>query len=69
MFKKKNMKNYDCFVSQVAAQAGNEVTLVEVNDAALQTGLGRIKTSLQRLTKKLSKVCLVWSRQNWELII
>lgn len=42
-------------IAQVAAQAGNEVTLVEVNDAALQTGLGRIKTSLQRLTKKLSK--------------
>lgn len=42
-------------IAQVAAQAGNQVTLVEVNDAALQTGLGRIKTSLQRLTKKMPK--------------
>lgn len=42
-------------IAQVAAHAGNNVTLVEVNDAALQTGLARIKTSLQKITKKLPK--------------
>lgn len=41
---------------QVAAQAGNSVNLVEVNDNALQKAKSGIQTSLQRVAKKLYKV-------------
>lgn len=42
-------------IAQVAAQAGNSVNLVEVNDGALQKAKGGIQTSLQRVAKKLYK--------------
>lgn len=41
---------------QVAAQAGNRVNLVEVNDNALQKAKSGIQNSLQRVAKKLYKV-------------
>lgn len=38
-------------IGQVAATAGFDVTLVDVDDAALERGLGRIEKSLSRLVK------------------
>lgn len=45
--------------AQVAAQAGNSVNLVDVNDAALGKSKNNIQTSLQRVAKKLYKVYFV----------
>uniref|UniRef100_A0A1B6L7V5 3-hydroxyacyl-CoA dehydrogenase n=1 Tax=Graphocephala atropunctata TaxID=36148 RepID=A0A1B6L7V5_9HEMI len=42
-------------IAQVAAQAGNKVTLVEVNDAALQKATSGIENSLKRVAKKIYK--------------
>lgn len=42
-------------IAQVAAQAGNTVTLVEVNDAVLQNATSNIQNSLKRVAKKLYK--------------
>ncbi|XP_054268261.1 hydroxyacyl-coenzyme A dehydrogenase, mitochondrial-like [Macrosteles quadrilineatus] len=42
-------------IAQVAAQAGNKVTLVEVNDSALQNATKRIEDSLKRVAKKVYK--------------
>lgn len=39
-------------IAQVSAAAGIEVTLVDVNDAALQRGVGGIGAGLERLVKK-----------------
>lgn len=38
-------------IAQVAASAGLEVTIVDVDETAVQTGLGRIERSLARLVK------------------
>ncbi|XP_071440130.1 probable 3-hydroxyacyl-CoA dehydrogenase B0272.3 isoform X1 [Hetaerina americana] len=42
-------------IAQVAAQAGNTVTICEVNDDALQKAQSRIQTSLERVSKKMYK--------------
>ncbi|KAG8276966.1 hypothetical protein J6590_052884 [Homalodisca vitripennis] len=42
-------------IAQVAAQAGNKVTLVEVNDAALQKATSGVENSLKRVAKKIYK--------------
>lgn len=42
-------------IAQVAAQTGHQVTLVEVNDAALKKAHSNIQGSLQRVVKKLYK--------------
>jgi 3-hydroxybutyryl-CoA dehydrogenase len=39
-------------IAQVAAQAGAQVTLVDVSDEVLERGLGTIRTSLARLQEK-----------------
>lgn len=39
-------------IAQVAAQAGLSVTLVDVNQAAIDRGVGRIKKSLDRMQSK-----------------
>jgi 3-hydroxybutyryl-CoA dehydrogenase len=39
-------------IAQVAAQAGAQVTLVDVSDEVLERGLGTIRKSLHRLTEK-----------------
>lgn len=42
-------------IAQVAAQAGNSVTLVDVNDDLLKKTSQRIETSIQRVAKKVYK--------------
>lgn len=42
-------------IAQVTAQSGMDVTIVEVNDAALKKAETGIKTSLERVAKKLYK--------------
>ena len=39
-------------IAQVVAQAGFQVTIVEVDDAALERGLARIERSLERLVTR-----------------
>ncbi len=41
-------------IAQVAAGAGFEVTLLDINDAALEKGLAALNNSLDRLIKKES---------------
>jgi hypothetical protein len=50
-----------CTVSQVAAQTGHHVTIVEVNEDAIKKANNGIQSSLQRVAKKLYKVYLLYS--------
>jgi hypothetical protein len=41
----------------VAAQTGHHVTIVEINEDAIKKAKNGIESSLQRVAKKLYKVC------------
>lgn len=47
------------FLFQIAAQAGQNVTLVDISDSLLQKSKASIEKSLGRVAKKLYKVSFI----------